>query len=102
MDLNDENSIETFPQLLLKETQTVDILLNNAGYMLKGLAEETSMVTARQQFDTNFWGAVQITNSILPLFRKQKSGKIITVSSFLGLLGHPNLSFYSASKHALE
>lgn len=102
LDLNDKNSIEIFSQLLLKETQTIDILINNAWYMLKGLAEETPIETAREQFETNFWGTVQITNNILPLFRKQRSGKIITVSSFLGLLGYPNLSFYSASKHALE
>lgn len=102
LDLDSQQSIQSFAQLLLKETQTVDVLINNAGYMLKGIAEETPIETGKKQFETNFWGTAQLTNSILPFFRKQKSGKIITVSSFLGLIGHPNLSFYSASKHALE
>jgi len=102
LDLDNEQSIQSFSQLLLKETQTVDVLINNAGYMLKGLAEETPIEIGKKQFETNFWGTVELTNQILPIFRKQKSGKIITVSSFVGLIGHPNISFYSASKHALE
>ncbi|MDQ5930001.1 MAG: hypothetical protein QG594_1784, partial [Bacteroidota bacterium] len=56
----------------------------------------------RQQFETNFWGTINVTNALLPHFRKQKSGQIITVSSIVGLIGPPNLSFYSASKHAVE
>jgi len=78
------------------------VLINNAGYMLTGLAEETSVELGKQQFETNFWGTVNLTNSILPYFRKQKSGQIITVSSIMGLIGLPGKSFYSASKHALE
>ncbi|EHS52826.1 short-chain dehydrogenase/reductase SDR, partial [Rhizobium sp. PDO1-076] len=73
-----------------------------AGYMLTGLAEETPLDAARQQFETNFWGTVKMTNAILPVFRKQRFGKIITVSSIVALIGPPNLSFYAASKHAVE
>ena len=78
------------------------MLINNAGYLLTGLAEETPIDSGRQQFDTNFWGTIKLTNELLPHFRKQKQGKIITTGSFLGLIGHPNVSYYSASKHALE
>ena len=56
----------------------------------------------KQQFETNFWGTVKRTKALLPYFWKQKQGKIITTGSFLGLIGHPNVSYYSASKHALE
>ena len=70
--------------------------------MLTGLAEETPLEVARQQFETNFWGTVKVTNAILPHFRKQRFGKIITVSSIVALIGPPNLSFYAASKHAVE
>ena len=98
LDLNDEHSIQS----LVKEINQVDVLINNAGYMVKGIAEETPIEVGRQQFETNFWGTVSITNALLPQFRKQKSGQIITVSSIVGLIGPPNLSFYSASKHAVE
>ena len=70
--------------------------------MVTGLAEETPIELGKRQFETNFWGTVQLTNALLPYFRKQRFGQIITVSSIVGLIGPPNLSFYAASKHALE
>lgn len=102
LDIDDDASIYSFTEQVLKETKKVDVLVNNAGFMVTGLAEETPMDVARKQFETNFWGTVKVTNALLPLFRKQKSGQIITVSSIVGLIGPPNLSFYSASKHAVE
>ncbi|OGU27485.1 MAG: short-chain dehydrogenase/reductase [Ignavibacteria bacterium GWA2_35_9] len=102
LDISDDKSIESFAEQLYGQIQHLDVLINNAGYMLTGLAEETSVELGKQQFETNFWGTVNLTNSILPYFRKQKSGQIITVSSIMGLIGLPGKSFYSASKHALE
>ncbi|PSL23337.1 SDR family oxidoreductase [Chitinophaga ginsengisoli] len=102
LDIDDDTSIKAFGEQIAKEVKQLDVLVNNAGFMLTGLAEETPMDVARQQFETNFWGTVKVTNAILPIFRKQKSGQIITVSSIVGLIGPPNLSFYSASKHAVE
>lgn len=102
LDIDNDQSIQIFTQTLFSEIKHLDILVNNAGYMVTGLAEETSIDLGRQQFETNFWGTVKITNAILPYFRAQKSGKIITVSSIVGLIGPPNLSFYTASKHAVE
>jgi short-subunit dehydrogenase len=102
LDISDENSIKSFTELLFTQIKQLDVLVNNAGYMVTGLAEETAIEVGRQQFETNFWGTVKVTNSLLPYFRKQRHGKIITVSSFVGLIGLPNLSYYSASKHAVE
>lgn len=102
LDLTEDSSIESFGRRLFNEISKLDVLINNAGYLLAGLAEETSIDLAKQQFETNFWGTVKLTNELLPYFRKQKHGKIITTGSFLGLIGHPNLSYYAASKHALE
>lgn len=102
LDIDDDNSINSFAEQLSKETQQLDVLVNNAGFMITGLAEETPIVVARKQFETNFWGTIKLTNALLPKMRNQKHGKIINVSSFLGLIGHPNLSYYAASKHALE
>jgi len=102
LDIADNNSIESFGKELFSETDKLDVLINNAGYMLAGLAEETSIELGKQQFETNFWGTVKLTNELLPYFRKQKQGKIITVGSMLGLVSLPNVAYYAASKHALE
>lgn len=102
LDIDDDNSIQSFTQELFAYTKHLDVLVNNAGYMVTGIAEETPIEVGREQFETNFWGTVKVTNALLPYFRKQKSGQIITVSSIVGLIGPPNLSYYSASKHAVE
>lgn len=101
LDIDDDASIEAFPSELCQHIKKLDVLVNNAGDTVRGLAEETPLDVARQQFETNFWGTVKVTNAILPCFRKQRSGKI-TVNSIVALIGQPNLSFYSASKHAAE
>ncbi|GAB7531530.1 SDR family NAD(P)-dependent oxidoreductase [Pseudomonas sp. 3A(2025)] len=102
LNIDDDMSISAFVQALFKQTRQLDVLVNNAGYMLTGLAEETALEQGRQQLETNFWGTVKITQALLPHFRAQKAGKIITVSSIVGLIGPPNLSFYTASKHAVQ
>jgi short-subunit dehydrogenase len=102
LNLDDDTSIESFTQGLFTHIRHLDVLINNAGYMVTGIAEETPIAVGRQQFETNFWGTVKVTNALLPYFRKQKGGQIITVSSIVGLIGPPNLSYYSASKHAVE
>ncbi|ARS55735.1 SDR family NAD(P)-dependent oxidoreductase [Ralstonia pseudosolanacearum] len=102
LDIDDDSSIQSFTQELFAHTKHLDVLVNNAGYMVTGIAEETPIEVGREQFETNFWGTVKVTNALLPYFRKQKSGQIITVSSIVGLIGPPNLSYYSASKHAVE
>ncbi|MGV2164958.1 SDR family oxidoreductase [Agrobacterium sp. 16-172Ci] len=102
LDIDSDASIEAFPGELFQNIKNLDVLVNNAGYMLTGLAEETPLDEARKQFETNFWGTVKVTNALLPHFRQQRFGKIITVSSVVALMGPPNLSFYTASKHAVQ
>ncbi|CAN7581153.1 SDR family oxidoreductase [Acidovorax sp. LjRoot38] len=102
LDIDDDASISAFAQALPRLAPRLDVLVNNAGYMVTGLAEETPLDVARQQFETNFWGTVKVTNALLPRLRAQKHGQIITVSSIVGLIGPPNLSFYTASKHAVQ
>ena len=101
LNIDDDKSIQSFIDELFRLTKRLDVLVNNAGYMVTGLAEETPLELGRQQFETNFWGTVKVTNALLPHFRKQKQGQIITVSSIVGLIGPPNLSYYTASKHAV-
>ncbi|WP_269236839.1 SDR family NAD(P)-dependent oxidoreductase [Flavobacterium flavigenum] len=102
LDLDSEQSIRTFSERLFQQISKLDVLINNAGFYVSGIAEETPIELGRQQLETNFWGTIKVTNAILPHFRKQKSGKIITVTSIIGLVSFPNTAYYAASKHALE
>lgn len=102
LNLDNDESISSFAQQLFTEVKQIDILVNNAGFMITGVAEETPIELGRHQFETNFWGTIKLTNVLLPYFRKQRSGHIITLSSIVGLIGPPNLAYYAASKHALE
>ncbi|ROR22822.1 short-subunit dehydrogenase [Comamonas sp. BIGb0124] len=102
LNIDDEHSIGAFTEELSRHIDQLDVLVNNAGYMVTGLAEETPIALGRQQFETNFWGTVKVTNALLPRLRVQKQGQIITVSSIVGLIGPPNLSYYTASKHAVQ
>ncbi|KTC57313.1 SDR family NAD(P)-dependent oxidoreductase [Pseudomonas savastanoi] len=102
LNIDDDVSIASFVTDLFKHIKRLDVLVNNAGYMVTGIAEETSIELGRKQLETNFWGTVKVTNALLPYFRAQKGGKIITVSSIVGLIGPPNLSYYTASKHAVQ
>jgi short-subunit dehydrogenase len=102
LDIADDDSIKSFAKELFSQVTALDVLINNAGYLVTGLAEETSVQLGREQLETNFWGTVKLTNELLPYFRKKREGKIITIGSITGMIGLPNIAFYAASKHALE
>lgn len=80
----------------------IDVLINNAGYGLFGAIEEVSEQEARDQFETNVFGALWLTQAVLPVMRKQKSGHILQVSSIGGIASFPITGLYHASKWALE
>ncbi len=80
----------------------LDVVINNAGYGLFGFVEEVSEAQARAQMETNFFGAMWVTQAALPHLRAQRSGHIIQVSSIGGITAFPGLSMYHASKWALE
>lgn len=101
LDVTDQSSIHNF-QLFLKDMNRVDLLINNAGYATGGFVEEIPVEESRKQFETNLFGAISITQLVLPYMRKQKSGKIINISSISGQVGFPGLSPYVSSKYALE
>lgn len=102
LDVNDDNSVATFYNSVCRRFDKVDVLINNAGFVLSGPAESTSMAECKAQFETNYFGVVRMTNAFLPLFRRQKHGLIINVSSLGGLISMPYQVHYSASKYALE
>ena len=80
----------------------IDVLVNNAGYGLVGGVEEASDSEIRAQFEVNVFGALAVIQAVLPLMRRQRSGRIVCVSSVSGLVGWPSLGIYSGSKFALE
>ncbi|HWZ91401.1 MAG TPA: SDR family oxidoreductase [Polyangiaceae bacterium] len=80
----------------------LDVVINNAGYGLFGMIEEVTEAQARAQIETNFFGALWVTQAALPHLRAQKSGHIIQVSSIGGITAFPGIGMYHASKWALE
>ena len=80
----------------------LDVVVNNAGYGLFGTIEEISEAEARAQMETNFYGALWVTQAALPYMRAQGSGHIIQVSSIGGVNAFPTIGLYHASKWGLE
>ena len=102
LDVNDGISIEKAVSQVENEAKRIDILINNAGYGLVGFFEDLSLDEIRDQFETNFFGVLNITKNIIPIMRSQKSGTIINISSGAGQVGFPGISAYVSTKFAVE
>src|SRR5438477_1702972 len=102
MDVTDDTSVSAAVRGIEQKAGPVQLLVNNAGYSFMGALEETSIEEARQQFETNFFGVLRVTNAILPGMRRQGFGRIVNISSVLGFLPAPYMGIYAASKHAVE
>lgn len=102
LDVTDPRSVADCVTQFVARHGRIDVLVNNAGYDLYGALEETSWDEFMAQLDTNFLGAVRITQAVLPRMRAQGGGRIINISSLGGLVGLPMNSAYAASKFALE
>ncbi|WP_286057999.1 oxidoreductase [Bacillus mojavensis] len=101
LDVTDEHSIEAFGKTI-SAYAPIDVLVNNAGTAYGGFIEDVPMEHFRKQFETNVFGLINVTKTVLPYIRKHSGAKIINVSSISGLTGFPALSPYAASKYALE
>jgi NAD(P)-dependent dehydrogenase (short-subunit alcohol dehydrogenase family) len=101
LDVTSTESINVFKSRL-SDYSSINVLVNNAGFAQGGFSEELSIDDYRRQFETNFFGVIAVTNTILPYMRAQRQGRIINMSSISGRIGFPGLSAYTASKHALE
>lgn len=102
LDVTDESSVKNAVQSIVSEAGRIDVLVNNAGFGVMGAFEDVSIEELRKQFETNVFGVVRVTQAVLPTMRKQKSGRIINISSGAGRMGYPGGSAYIASKFALE
>lgn len=103
LDVNDDRSVSSAIDSIVKENGRIDVLVNNAGFDLFGSLEELTIEEIKGQFETNFFGAARVTKSVIPTMRIQGSGIIINVSSIGGRIGLvPCNTMYHASKFALE
>jgi NAD(P)-dependent dehydrogenase (short-subunit alcohol dehydrogenase family) len=101
-DVTSDASVRAVVEEVLSRTGRIDLLVNNAGVGLIGGAEESSVEQAQALFDVNLFGVVRMTKAVLPTMRRQGSGRIVNISSVLGLIPAPFMALYAASKHALE
>lgn len=102
LDINDDGSVRGSIENVVLEKERIDVLVNNAGYGLIGAFEDLSIEEVKSQFETNFFGVIRLTQQVLPIMRKQKSGTIVNISSGAGRIGFPGMSAYVSSKFALE
>jgi NAD(P)-dependent dehydrogenase (short-subunit alcohol dehydrogenase family) len=102
LDVTDDQLVADSVREVLDRSGRIDVLVNNAGLGIAGAAEESSIEQARALFDTNLFGSIRMSRTVLPRMREQGSGRIINVSSVLGLVPAPFGALYSATKHAIE
>jgi len=101
-DVLSDQSVESAIDFIIKKEGKIDIVINNAGRGMLGAAEDATIEECKALMDINFLGVIRVCQTILPLMRQAKKGKIINVSSLAGIMGLPYRSLYSASKYALE
>jgi short-subunit dehydrogenase len=101
-DVTDDVSVRNVIDDVLSRAGRIDLLVNNAGIGLLGGAEESSTTQAKALFDVNVFGVLRMTNATLPVMRRQRRGRIINLSSILGLIPAPYNALYAATKHAIE
>jgi len=102
LDVCSETSVNAAVREVLKTYGKIDVLVNNAGVGYMAVVEELKLEDLRQQFETNLFGVLRVTQAVLPGMRERKSGRILMLSSVAGLVTPPTYGAYSASKHALE
>jgi len=102
LDVTDDVSVKDAVQAILSETGRIDVLVNNAGYVLSGAFEDLAMDEIKSEYETNVFGLIRTTQAVLPIMREQKSGIIVNISSGNGRIGFPVASAYVSTKFAVE
>lgn len=102
LDVREAASIQSAVATIIQEAGRLDIVINNAGVGITGPLEEIPMDEIKNNFETNFFGPIEVMKAALPQMRAQQSGLIINITSIAGYMGLPYRSVYSASKGALE
>ena len=102
LDVTEDKSIEACVEQIFKEAGSIDILVNNAGFGSEGAIEDVSKQDAKYQMEVNVFGAMHLTQLVLPKMRQNRYGKIINISSIGGKIALPLGGWYHASKFAIE
>ena len=103
LDVTDDTSVKNAVEAISSETGgRIDVLVNNAGYGLNGAFEDLAMDEIKSQYETNVFGLIRVTQAVLPIMRRQKSGTIVNISSGAGRFGFPSGSAYVSTKFAVE
>jgi len=101
LDVNDNTQIRAAVEQTVKAFGRIDVLVNNAGFGITGAAEAFTDEQVRSQLETNLYAPIAITRAVLPVMRKQGSGRILQISSVGGRVGNAGLSMYQAAKFGL-
>lgn len=102
MDVTRPSEVRSGVEEALAAFGQIDVLVNNAGYALLGAVEELEDADIRNQFETNFFGALEVIRAVLPSMRQRRRGHIVNISSVGGFIGGPGWGIYCATKYALE
>ncbi len=102
LDVTNDASVERAVNAAVAKAGRIDVAINNAGYVVSGLAEAVTTEQAQRLMDTNFFGPVRVNRAVLPHMRRQRSGVLMHISSGAGRFVGPSMGFYCASKFALE
>lgn len=102
VDVTKPVQVRTAVRTAIRDFGRIDVVVNNAGYGLFGGVEEATDEQIRRQFAVNVFGVFDVTRAVLPVFRRQRSGHFIMMSSVAGVLGAPGLAWYDSTKFALE
>ena len=102
LDITSLASAQAAVQAALDRFERIDVLVNNAGNFFAGFFEELSPDQMRAQLETNLLGPMNVTRAVLPVMRKQRSGKVVSISSTAGIVGQEFCSAYAASKFGVE
>lgn len=102
LDVSQNESVIAVVAQVIERFDRLDVLVNNAGVGMAGAAEESSISQSQAVFDINVFGTIRMTNAVLPHMRAQGVGRVVNVSSVLGLIPAPYMAVYAATKHAVE
>jgi NADP-dependent 3-hydroxy acid dehydrogenase YdfG len=102
LDVTDPTSITNATEEVVRRFGRIDVLVNNAGYAVRGAVEDISVEQVQQMFDVNVYGVMRMIHAVVPHMRRQQAGRVITIGSLAGKLVLPVNGTYSATKFALE
>ncbi len=102
LDVTRDTDVKRAVDLVIKKTGRIDVLVNNAGFGYLGAVEDFTIDEVKKQYDVNIYGALRMMKAVIPYMRREKSGRIINITSINGLIPFPLYGIYSSSKFALE